>query len=486
MSALRPLEIGTGPSPWFVATVRPSEADMRAPVAAARRVFAAVLLLALALALGLGLMTAHRLSRPLLRLAAAAVELGRGNLAHPVEAKTGDEIEVLGRAMSRMAAELRDLYQGLEDRISAKTAQLTEANTALQQAYTQLQAAHRKLQESEAELVQSEKLSSIGRLAASVAHEINNPAGIVSMYAQLLREETRDRAACAKLDLIIESAQKVSRTVGELLDYSRKRPRALERVAIGEAVDAGLAELRARNPELGATIQREIDPGLLVLGDAQQLSQVFRNLIENALHATRGTGGSIRLRARRRIGQIETLVEDDGPGIPAEALPRIFEPFFTTKPGKSGTGLGLFVSYGIVRSHHGTLEAENRAEGGTRFLVACPPPTWTLARAPRHERCSRIGQARGPFDARAGAGWPGAAWGPRMWSASGPDPTPVEPGWLRLCFLFRTRPAGAGVACSAVPRYPPQGRRLVGLDCQVEDTCQHVLLLPTGCADRGR
>lgn len=364
---------------WRVATVRPASA-LTTPVRDGIRLFALLLVLAGALASLLGRVVAGRLSRPLLRLARDAAELGRGRFDRPVAGAAlgvaagapADEVETLASAMERMRRELEGLYRGLEERIAAKTAELTQANQALRAAYAELETAHRRLQASEAELVQSEKLSSLGRLAASVAHEINNPAGIVSLHAQLLREECDQPALRASVDRIVEAAERVSRIVRALLEATRRAPSAGETlpVRVADVVDEALASLRALGAAPRLAVEVDIEPESVTRGDPSQLAQVIRNLVENAAHATGGEG-RLRVEARRRADAVEVSVSDDGPGIPAEALPRLFEPFFTTRR-KTGTGLGLFVAWGIVRGHGGSIRAENRPEGGARFVVQLP------------------------------------------------------------------------------------------------------------------
>ena len=146
---------------------------------------------------------------------------------------------------------------------------------------------------------------------------------------------------------------------------------AAEPMNLAAVIETALGELRTRQPDLAVRFDREIDTRIAVRGDPAQLAQVFRNLAENASHAMHGRG-TVRISTERRGPNVEVAIDDEGPGIPAEVLPRIFEPFFTTKTGGSGTGLGLFVCYGIIKSHQGYLRAENRPEGGARFLIGLP------------------------------------------------------------------------------------------------------------------
>jgi len=355
---------------WAVATIRPLAA-VRAPIRAAQRVWAVISVASLVIAVVLARSIARRLSEPITILAREATELGRGRFDRVLDVRTGDEIEELARAMNRMARELQDLYRGLEARIAEKTGALRDTNAELRQAYEDLKQAHEQLKASEAELVETEKLSSIGRLAASVAHEINNPAGIVSMYAQMLREDATDDQTRESLDLIVESADKVASTVKSLLDFSRRAPADPQPVELAMIVAAAVSELAMGHPERTTEVEVDVAERMTVLGDADQLQQVFRNLIDNACQAA-GDDGRVEIHARAALDEVEIAVQDDGPGIPSEVLPRIFEPFFTTKPGAKGTGLGLAVAYGIVKSHRGAIRAESVDAGGARFTVMLP------------------------------------------------------------------------------------------------------------------
>lgn len=350
-------------SPWLVATEQSAEA-VGAPMARARRGFAMVLALSLAIAVLSARAVAARLSRPILALARHAASFASGQFDPPPPVDTGDEIEELARALERMARELDELYRGLEQRIASKT-------NELQRAYDELRSAHERLKASEDDLIQAEKLSSIGRLAASVAHEINNPAGIISMHAQMLREDASDATVAEMLDRIIDSADKISGTVRGLLDFSRRPPQSRVPVRLAEVIAGARADVFTAAPDLGLRVTVDIADDLTTVGDRDQLVQVFRNLIENAAHATGGRG-SLHISAQLHGDVIQVDVEDDGPGVPADALPRIFEPFFTTKRASQGTGLGLAVVYGILKSHGGAVTAENRPTGGARFRIHLP------------------------------------------------------------------------------------------------------------------
>ena len=226
----------------------------------------------------------------------------------------------------------------------------------------------------QAQLLRSEKLSSVGVLAAGVAHEINNPLTTILGYAKLLLEglapEHADRPA---LELVADEARRVQEIVRNLLDFSRQdRGEEVTAVSLGELLERTLSlvapDLRKRQVE----VQKELDSQIpMVLADGRRLEQVFVNLITNAAHAMDG-GGTVTLRTgsqEPREAPVWVEVEDTGTGITPEIQVRIFDPFFTTKEQGQGTGLGLAVSHGIITDLGGQIEVRSSPGQGTTFRV---------------------------------------------------------------------------------------------------------------------
>jgi len=224
--------------------------------------------------------------------------------------------------------------------------------------------------EMEKKLQIHERLSSIGLLTAGVAHEINNPLEGIGNHLALLERESGDEAARRRhLGLVRHGFTRIREIVRDLLRFARP--------AAG-AGEADLAQVVASATKLagysdrfrGIAIEVQgLERPLVVDGDPARLEQVVVNLLLNAATAMEGKG-RVEIRARRTLpGEVELSVADDGPGIPADDLPRIFDPFFTTT---EGTGLGLSVSYGIVNAHGGTIAARNRDEGGAVFSIRLP------------------------------------------------------------------------------------------------------------------
>jgi PAS domain S-box-containing protein len=231
-------------------------------------------------------------------------------------------------------------------------------------------------------LAQSEKLSALGELAAGMAHEINNPLAAVAGTAELALRGELSPELREDLNLIRREAARAGEIVKAVLRFSRQREPSLEPLDLAEVIDEALALRGDRLTSHGVALEWDGAPALQVLGDRDQLLQVFMNLINNAVDAMKGNGGGrLRIAVADLGGRVQACVEDSGPGIPATVLPRIFDPFFTTKPTGEGTGLGLSVSHSIVADHGGELAAENLPGGGARFCLALPihAPTESLA-----------------------------------------------------------------------------------------------------------
>ena len=247
----------------------------------------------------------------------------------------------------------------------------------------ELNASHRELNQSHAELTRtqdqlmhSERLASMGQLAAGIAHEVNNPLGVVLLYAHLLREKFGEESAEGKdLQLIAQQADRCKDIVAGLLDFARQNKVALEPMPLRELVQMALEGCLIPD-DVELVVEHE-DPEAAVPVDRDQLGQVIINLVNNA---TAPSTGSTRVVIATRVegeDQAAIAVSDDGCGIPDENMSRIFEPFFTTKEQGQGTGLGLAVSYGIVKMHRGNLKVESRAAAedgptGTTFTITLP------------------------------------------------------------------------------------------------------------------
>jgi len=219
----------------------------------------------------------------------------------------------------------------------------------------------------------SEQLASVGRLAAGVAHEINNPLTGVLAFADLLREkENMDSQDREDLELIIRETKRAREIVKGLLDFARETPQVKTQVNVNDLVRQTILLLGKRDAlEDIQLVEALTEPLPQVLGDKNQLQQVLINLSLNACEAM-PNGGTLLLATSRVDHAVMIEVTDTGCGIKKEHLDKVLEPFFTTKPVGKGTGLGLSVSYGIVQQHGGTLEVESQEGKGTTFKVTLP------------------------------------------------------------------------------------------------------------------
>ena len=231
------------------------------------------------------------------------------------------------------------------------------------------------LKEAQRHLVQAEKLSAIGEVVSGVAHELNNPLAGVLGFAQLLQGLNMDARQKRSVDRILESALRCQKIVRNLLAFSRRYPSAKERICLNRIVEKALDlkayQLKVNNVKVVRSLDPKISESQL---DPNQIQQVLLNLINNAQHAmTHHRGeGTLTISTSLIDDTILVRVADDGPGMPPDVLTRIFDPFFTTKPVGEGTGLGLSVTYGIVRDHDGQVWATSTPGLGTTVHIELP------------------------------------------------------------------------------------------------------------------
>jgi PAS domain S-box-containing protein len=232
------------------------------------------------------------------------------------------------------------------------------------------------------QLFQSSKLASIGELSAGVAHEINNPLNGIINFAQLLKDDevARTEEHRRMIDGIIDEGERIARIVRDLLTFARQDPHELTRVHVADTLEASMSLFGHQFVKDG--IEVEIDAGRdlpPVMADASRLRQVFINMVSNAHHALRAKAGGpkvlrVTARAVERAGGPRVRVEffDSGVGIRREEIDKVFDPFFTTRRATGGTGLGLSLSFGIVREYGGTITVESVEGSHTRFVVELP------------------------------------------------------------------------------------------------------------------
>jgi signal transduction histidine kinase len=223
-------------------------------------------------------------------------------------------------------------------------------------------------------LIRSEKLASVGRLAASIAHEINNPLFPIRINLEHMLEDVQSSSSILPEDIeeTLRSVERISRIVNQLLAFSGKRSEEISKIEpidISDIIENVISLNRKFFEQENVTIDAHLAPLPPLMSSRDQLEQVFMNLALNAQAAMEG-GGTLTIRTRVEDNYVVVDFEDSGCGIPQESLERIFEPFVSTK--ESGTGLGLFISYGIIQNHNGMISVESTVDVGTTFEVRLP------------------------------------------------------------------------------------------------------------------
>jgi two-component system, NtrC family, sensor kinase len=222
-------------------------------------------------------------------------------------------------------------------------------------------------------VIQTEKLTALGRMAAGIAHEINNPMGGILVYATLLMEEVPEEGPIREgLDIIAQETLRCKRIIQELLDFSRERPLLKEMADLNSVMEKALRilenEFKLRKIKLEKKLSPDLSPAFL---DVNQIQQVFMNILINAVEAT-PEKGKVKVSTRPGPGGETVIAEikDNGCGISSENLAKVFEPFFSTK--EKGTGLGLSVSFGIIQNHQGQIDVSSLPGSGTHFSITLP------------------------------------------------------------------------------------------------------------------
>lgn len=281
--------------------------------------------LILLLATGFTLQMRAVVVRPINQLTAAALEFGQGRF----ETRVGDvgkgELAELAFAFDRMAEELKSRQQ---------------------------------------RIVEQERMAAIGQLAAGVAHELNNPIGIIRGYLKTMSPQDEPKELAEELSILDEEAAHCQRIAEDLLSYARSPDLERRPIELSEFLPDVLSRFEVANEKVSC----EVEPGI-VFGDPARLRQVVFNLVANAQQAAE-TADAVKLRGTSGEGEYSIEVTDDGPGIPDSEKARVFEPFFSKR--KGGSGLGLAVVQGIVRAHGGVIGVEDLPDGGSRFEVRLP------------------------------------------------------------------------------------------------------------------
>ena len=303
----------------------------------------------------IAVMVSRALTRQVKRLQEGVERFARHEFDHRINIASGDEIEDLASAYNAMAASLKEYNESLELKVAERSL---------------------RIQQVERQLMQSEKLAALGFLSAGVAHEINNPIAIIITRLELIEKALAqgkvDRVR-GDLQALHSHARRIGEIAGSLLTFSREPSRGLAAVDVAQAARRVMNLIGHPIAQKGVRVRLALDgPVPLARANAHGLEQVIYNIVYNAYQVTRA-GDEISLTlAADGPGAVTLTIADTGPGIAPETLPHIFEPFFTTKEVGQGAGLGLSISYGIVKEAGGSLRAESVPGKGAAFLVTLP------------------------------------------------------------------------------------------------------------------
>jgi len=329
----------------------------RALVSGLRHTLPLLLAADLALCFAVAYLVLHlSVLRPLRGAERAIEQLGQLRLETdlPFERAAGSPL------LARVQSALARLAEALRKEQSTTRRQLAE-----------LTAANQRLAHAQTELLASERLATVGKLAAGVAHEVGNPLAGILGYLSLAQGKTQDPQLRDFLARIEAEVQRIDQIVRGLLDLGRPAKGAATPVELAPLVE-NCVRLLGKSAELASVeVEISVEPGLMARADPGPLAQILINLLLNAAQAMGGRG-RVQVLGRRDGDRVRLELSDSGPGIPAAVLPHIFEPFFTTRERGHGTGLGLAISLHLATTMGGSLTAGNRPEGGARFTLALP------------------------------------------------------------------------------------------------------------------
>lgn len=279
----------------------------------------------------------RRLTSPIVRLKEGAERIGKGEFGYRLDVASKDEIGELSEGFNKMAENLE------------------------------------KLRDMEEKLYQSERLASIGRFAAAVAHEINNPIGNIIGIARLMQKNIPDKDLREDIDTIIKDADRCSKIVRDLLTYSRQSPPNKERTSLSILIKDAVNAAQNRLDSKDIDIRKELHPDMPdIYIDPLQISQVLQNIILNSIQSI-DSSGAITIKTMPVDGRrVEIAVSDTGCGMDDGIKDKIFYPFFTTKRVGEGTGLGLAISYSIIQNHGGEIIVESQKGHGSTFMIRLP------------------------------------------------------------------------------------------------------------------
>ncbi len=313
------------------------------------------------LIVGISYLITRSITRPLSEMVNVTQAIAKGDLSHRIRVKSKDEIGQLAMSFNRMVASLRKMRAELEqwtNTLEQKVKERTEELAAMQNT-----------------LIQSQRLASLGKMAAGIAHEINNPLGGILVLSSLVMEDLKaDDPHRENLQEVIKQTMRCRDIVKGLLQFSRQEEGKSEYVNLNDVLTNTLSLLEKQALFHNIKVVKDFDSNLPnILGDPSQMQQVFMNIILNAVQAMKEVGTlTIVTRHDKKNDLVIVDVTDTGCGIPEELIDRIFDPFFTTKEVGEGTGLGLSIAYGIVTKHQGRMTVKSKVNEGSTFTIKLP------------------------------------------------------------------------------------------------------------------
>ena len=326
----------------YVGILEEKFTDMRINIVS---IFIGVTILGIAIAFGVTLVLANSIVKPVSRLTTASRHIADGDFSYKLDIKSNDEIGELGNIFNFMVRSIRERDTKIKEFAQAKMAE-------------------------------AERLAMIGQLAAGVAHEINNPLTGIILYCDIvLKSMPEDDVKRKNLEKINHEAMRCKSIVKGLLDFARHKKPETKEASVNQTLETTLSLVKNQPLFHNINLKNDLDQSLpLIKIDAGQIQQVFMNIIMNAVEAMDGKGDlSIKSQLSEDEKYIEISFTDTGPGIKSEHLKRIFEPFFTTKDAShGGVGIGLAISYRIIRNHNGRVDVTSEMRKGTTFTIKLP------------------------------------------------------------------------------------------------------------------
>lgn len=323
------------------------------------------ILITLAISSFCGLFVKVIVSKPLYKLTQGIREVGKGNMNYKIEIDSKDEIGNVARRFNDMSQKLDSAYKEIKDWSETLNQKVQQKSEELKNIYNQV--------------IQIEKLASLGKLSATVAHELNNPLAGILTYSKLISKKLTEQQKNGEnekmieyLDLIAGESSRCGKIVKDLLIFSHESRDEFAESDFVEIINR-CATLIGHHLEInGITLEKNFpaEP-VIVKGSAEKIQEALIALLINAIEAM-PNGGTIRIDLLNKPGSVVLRIADEGTGISIKDLPHIFEPFYSTKEATKGTGLGLAVVYGIIKNHNGEVTVEKTSHEGTVFKVVFP------------------------------------------------------------------------------------------------------------------